>query len=106
MSREYFFPAKAVDSNSAPTGSEKVSSVPDVPGHFLVKLEKSIIMTRFSPEKKSVSLSVLLGLCKTQEHCLLEWGITSLGTAEFLRTNSSKFEEVSYFLTNYLKISF
>ena len=37
---ERLFPAKAIDSVSAPAGNEKVSSVLDVPGHFLVRLEK------------------------------------------------------------------
>lgn len=38
---ESLFPTKAIDSDFAPAGNEKASSVLDVPGHFLARLQKT-----------------------------------------------------------------
>lgn len=38
---ESHFPAEAIDSDYAPAGRGRASSVPEVPSHFLVRRKKS-----------------------------------------------------------------
>ena len=71
---ESHFPAEAIDSDYAPAGKGKLSSVLAGPSHFLVRLKKSQYQYEFSPFKTSVSLSVLRACCKIHKCHLIKWG--------------------------------